>query len=57
MNSLDRVTSVVDEVYAKFGVVDTFEAIASYENSLEIFHCYAPNGKVDDTKRYPDYKV
>jgi hypothetical protein len=57
INSLNRITRVVDRVYAKFGVVDSFGAIVKLEDSLGIFHCYTVDSKVDDNRRYPEYKV
>ena len=57
INSLKTITRFINEVYAVFGVVDSFDTIVSFENSLDIFHCYALNSKMDDNSRYPDYKV
>jgi hypothetical protein len=56
INALNRITKVVDEVYANFGVVDAFASIVSFEDSIEIFHCFAPDSKMYGGGR-PDYKV
>jgi hypothetical protein len=57
INSLERISKVVDTVYAKLGVFDSFDSIVLFEDSLEVFHCFAPNSKMDDNSWYPDYKV
>jgi hypothetical protein len=54
INSLNEITRVVNEVYAVFGAVDTFDAIVSFEDSI---NCFAPNRKMDKNSHYPDCTV
>jgi hypothetical protein len=54
INSLNEITRVVNGVYAKFGAVDSFDTIVSFEDSI---NCFAPNRKMDKNSHYPDCKV